>query len=70
MKTKQSKRASRPQTRPRIWVVEIWNDHTDRWETTVGVGLSRQAGRDEQQMWREQNPDDAFRLRPYVYGLR
>lgn len=56
----------KPPTRHRLWVVEIWNNNTDQWETTVGVGLSRQAGRDEQQTWREQNPDDAFRLRPYV----
>lgn len=52
--------------RNRVWIVEMWNDETDRWEPTVGVGFSRQMGRDELRQWREDNPDDDFRLRKYV----
>jgi hypothetical protein len=49
----------------RIWVVEMWNPDSERWEPTVGVRLSRSAGRNEIHGWRYDNPDDKFRLVPY-----
>ena len=56
----------------RLWVVEMLNTDqarcragTSRWEPTVGVGLTREAGRIELERWREENPDELFRLRAY-----
>lgn len=56
--------------RQRIWVVEMLNDEyamsPPRWEPTVGVGLSRDHARAECDRWREDNPDDKFRVREYL----
>ncbi len=49
-----------------VWVVQMWNEDTNNWDPTIGVGLSRADGRDEKAQWQGHNPDDKFRLRPYV----
>jgi hypothetical protein len=57
-----------------IWVVEAqfeeWSN--DRWEPTVGVGLTRHAGRAELASWKRKNIGCKFRLRPYwrLHGPR
>jgi hypothetical protein len=48
-----------------LWVVEMLVDD-DRWEPTVGVGLSREQARQECHRWMEENPADKFRVREYV----
>lgn len=45
-----------------LWVVEMSCD--GRWEPTVGAS-NRDAGRQDLAEWREDNPDDSFRLRRY-----
>lgn len=50
-----------------VWIVEMWNDITERWEPTVGCSLSRAVAREDMGIWREQNPDDDFRLRKYTH---
>ena len=49
-----------------IWVVEMQNDISLKFEPTVGVGLTRKDGRDEKRKWKTANPDDKFRLKKYV----
>lgn len=51
-----------------VWVVEMWNDapRRDRWEPTVGTGLTRDDARCELRGFRRNNPNDRFRLRRYV----
>lgn len=49
-----------------VWIVEMWNGLSSRWEATVGVSLTRSDGRIELLRWRDDNPSDDFRLRPYV----
>lgn len=51
----------------RLWVVEVWDEVYERWEPTVGAGLLKEDAlmrmHDE---WKENNPDDRFRLRCYT----
>ena len=49
-----------------IWVVEMWNEETQQWKPTVGVGLIRGDGRLAKERWQTRNPDDKFRLTKYV----
>ena len=49
-----------------IWVVEVQDDVSLKFEPTVGVGLTRKDGRDEKWRWETANPDDKFRLKKYV----
>jgi hypothetical protein len=49
----------------RVWIVEMLNDITDRWEPTVGCALTRDDGRVKVDEWKSRNPSDSFRLRPY-----
>ena len=53
----------------RIWVVEMLNTDQGRWEPTVGVGLTREAGRIELERWRAENSPCQFRLRDYLRGV-
>ena len=53
-----------------IWVVEIQDDVSLKFEPTVGVGLTRKDGRDEKWKWETANPDDKFRLKKYVAERR
>lgn len=49
-----------------IWIVEMWNDRTDRWGPTVGAALSRDDGRKIRlPEWQGKCPDDKFRLTRY-----
>jgi hypothetical protein len=42
---------------------------TNRWEPTVGCGLTRDEAREEWARWSEDNPEDKFRVREYrPYG--
>ena len=50
----------------KIWVVEMWNYERERWEPTVGVGLTRDCARQEIVLWRGNNPSNRFRLKSYV----
>ena len=54
--------------RTHIWVVEIMDYMKDnpQWEPTVGVALSREDARAERARWQANNPDDKFRIRPYL----
>ena len=49
-----------------IWVVEMQDDVSLKFEPTVGVGLTRYDGRDEKWRWKTNNPKDRFRLKKYV----
>ena len=48
----------------KIWVVEMKNE--DVWESTVGVGLSRECAREEMEGWASANPRDKFRVAKYT----
>lgn len=52
--------------RNHVWVVEMRNPNTGKFETTSGVGLDREDGREQLEIWRDKNPDDKFRLRKYA----
>lgn len=47
-----------------VWIVEMRGEN-GRWDSTVGVMLTRDEGRYELQRWRLHNPDDKFRLMKY-----
>lgn len=51
---------------PRVWMVEMFNTATGRWEATVGASLWRYDARAERRRWHENNPDDTFRIRCYT----
>lgn len=56
-----------PQEQPKkayLWVVEMLI--RNRWEPTVDVSFSRDAARERILEWREDNPDDRFRIRYYA----
>ena len=53
-------------TAKRIWVVEMFNRYVQRWQPTVGVGLTREDARQEQALWATKNPYDKFRVHCYV----
>ena len=55
-----------------IWIVEMWMAHetltgrgTDRWEPTVGAGVTKADAVWKRREWCEKNPDDRFRIRRY-----
>ena len=48
-----------------IWIVEMFINETDRWEPTVGCGLTRGDARKEKQRWEIRNPDNKFRVMKY-----
>lgn len=53
----------------KIWVVEMRCPLTgNSWEPTVGVGLTREYGREVLKEWRRRNPVDKFRLIKYEAG--
>jgi hypothetical protein len=47
-----------------IWVVEMWD--SGKWNTTVGVGIDRENGREALKDWKSRCPDDKFRLVKYT----
>lgn len=49
-----------------IWVVEVKFEGKFKWETTVGVGITRDDGRVALNEWKRENPFDQFRLRCYI----
>ncbi len=49
----------------RLWVVEMLMDHNGKWEPTCGVAFTRDEGRAALRVWRYNNSDIPFRLRPY-----
>lgn len=49
----------------RLWVIEMLGDD-DLWEPTVGCGITLDDARREVLRWRENNPDDKFRVKEYV----
>ena len=50
----------------RLWVVEHYWEHGKLWSPTVGVKLTRDEAECELRDWRAANPDDKFRVTPYV----
>ncbi len=46
-----------------LWVVEMW---VHAWQPTVGVSLTKERGRSELKDWKQNNPNDKFRLHRYV----
>ena len=48
-----------------LWVVEIKFDDSDKWEATIGVGLSREDGRAELKDWQKKNKGCKYRLVKY-----
>ena len=48
-----------------IWVVEVFDEISFSWKTTVGIGLSRSEGRLTLCEWEKRNPHDDFRLKQY-----
>ena len=60
---------SRGKRRPHVWVVEgnfgEWDD-PDRWEPTIGCGLTLYAARIELRDWKAVNTGTRFRLRKYA----
>ena len=54
----------------KIWVVEMLNDETFKWEATIGVGLTKlDAKNDELQQWQKNNPNDKFRVTKYIAAV-
>ena len=52
-----------------LWVVEMLCEHSTipaRWEPTGGAGITRDDARYERDLWKKNNPADAFRVRAYV----
>lgn len=49
-----------------VWIVEILNQKTSHFEPTTGASLTRADARADIKLWREDNPDDKFRLVAYV----
>ena len=49
-----------------LWVVEMWNAEKEQWESTTDTTISRSEGREELAEWKQNNPDDKFRLVKYV----
>ena len=49
-----------------VWIVEGRFEPLYRWEPTVGIGLSREDGRNKLKEWSQHNPFGQFRLRKYV----
>jgi len=47
-----------------IWLVEMQEENN--WFPTDGIGGTREEGRQEKHKWEKMNPDDRFRVRPYV----
>ena len=54
----------------RIWVVEMFNDESRRWEPTVGCALTKQDGRPVVREWRTRNAGCRFRLVKYIKGKK
>ena len=49
----------------RVWIVEILWENLNKWHATVGIGLSRDDGRQKLRDWQGRNPTDRFRLTRY-----
>lgn len=49
-----------------LWVVEVKTDGD--WQSTVGVGLSRQEARVYIAIWRKKNANREYRIRKYIRG--
>lgn len=51
----------------KVWIVEINHAEFPRghWTPTVGCRLTQAEARREAREWRQRNPSDAFRVRPY-----
>jgi hypothetical protein len=47
-----------------LWVVEMFE--RGKWLPTVGTSLTKRAGQIELRQWRDDNPDDRYRLVKYV----
>jgi len=56
----------------RLWVVEMdvsclfLKAQSPIWEPTSGSSVNRALGRETLKYWRRNNPDDGFRLTPYI----
>jgi len=49
-----------------IWVVEMRNEKSGKWEPTVGVGLTRNEAKFELARWRQMDSFDKFRISKYI----
>lgn len=49
-----------------LWVVEVRFSGARKWMSTCGVGLGRDAARNNLREWRSRMPDDSLRLVRYV----
>jgi hypothetical protein len=53
--------------KPYVWIVEMLIcDLPDKWSPTVEAALSRDEAKQKMKEWREQNPEDKFRVARYV----
>lgn len=52
-----------------VWIVELWVDQDANcphgWNATVGIGLTRHAGRATLKEWQKRLPADRLRLASY-----
>lgn len=57
--------------REHIWIVEMDTSEAHNeppgcvWEPTVGVGLTREHGREKKKEWEKRNPGSKFRIEKY-----
>ena len=49
-----------------IWVIEMLNDMSDKWEPCDDVSLTKAAAIEAVKDWQERNPSDYFRFRKYI----
>lgn len=59
-------RKGRPFSWLTLWVVEMWMPASERWEPTTGTALTKREAVVVCGEWREVDPDDRFRVVPYV----
>jgi hypothetical protein len=49
-----------------VWVIESWRaQYPTGWESCGATALSRKAAKEELASWKENNPEDKFRLTKY-----
>ncbi len=56
--------------RNHVWVVEMLNQKTGKYEPTIGGWTTRgEAEADIRECWKKRNPDDKFRPEKYIARL-
>jgi hypothetical protein len=49
-----------------VWVIEMFNPRSKKWQACSSAELTKKYALREVSMWRENNPDDLFRLTKYI----